>query len=67
MNEDKLIINEHKAGEIVPNSDKPVFAINEDEISMYFGHLLKFCYNRELGDVKYKNKKTGRLLRRQQA
>ena len=30
--------------------------MNEDEISMYFGHLLKVCYNRELGDVK--NKKT---------
>ena len=69
--EDKLGIDEEEeeAGEIVPKPDKPVFAMNKDEISIYFGILLKFCYKRELGDVKYKlwvkkNKKTGEVIER---
>ena len=40
--EDKLGIDEEEeeAVEIVPKPDKPVFAMNKYEISMYFGILL---------------------------
>ena len=47
--EDKLGIDEEEehADEMVQKPDKHIFSMNKDEISMYFGMLLKFCYKRE--------------------
>ena len=66
--EDRLGLDdeEEEATEQVPKPEKPIFSMNKDEISMYFGILLKFCYKREKM-TKYKlwvkkSKSTGEVL-----